>query len=374
MACRRSLLLAGCMASLAAAATIPAPLPLVIWHGLGDNYENPGLQSVADLYKSIYPGAVTHIIALGEDAGADRKASYFGSLHEDMAAVCSQLSANPDLITAAAPHGVHALGFSQGGLFMRGFIETCNVPAVHTLVTFGSPHNGISEFVHCKPTDWVCRAAFGFLGANKWSEWVQSNIVPAQYYRHPSEEQMQKYLESSGFLADVNNEREVKNGNYSSNLAGMEGGLVLYKFDEDQVIIPKESVWFADVKEDGEVRWLTDRKMYTEDWLGLKRLDKAGKLKFLKTGGQHMHITDDLLKEVYTKYLWQPEGVKAVEVDVREFKDSLASLAAPYAQGIGSADVGEGRNTDTEGSGIVAQPGPAVFQAQHIKGPVWRQQ
>ncbi|KAF3903090.1 Dolichyldiphosphatase [Orbilia brochopaga] len=361
MAPRTSLLLAGCLASLAAA-TVPAPLPLIIWHGLGDNYENPGLQSVAELYKSIYPGAVTHIISLGDDGGADRKASYFGSLHEQMSTVCSQLSENLELIAAAAPHGVHALGFSQGGLFMRGYVETCNVPAVHTLVTFGSPHNGISEFVHCKPTDWVCRAAFGFLDANKWSEWVQSNIVPAQYYRHPS--QMDKYLESSGFLADVNNERAVKNANYSTNLAAMEGGLVMYKFDEDQVIIPKESVWFADVKEDGEVRWLTDRKLYTEDWLGLKQLDKAGKLKFLKTGGQHMHITDDLLKEVYTKYLWQPKGVKPVEVDLRDVKDSLASLAAPY-------DVSES-DTDAKGEGIIAQPGPVVFQAQHIKGPVWR--
>lgn len=366
-----SLLLAAWIASLAAA-TGPAPLPLVIWHGLGDNFENPGLQSVVELYKSVYPGAVTHIIALGEDGGADRKASYFGSLHDEMSNVCAQLTANADLVAAAAPHGMHALGFSQGGVFMRGYVETCNTPTVHTLVTFGSPHNGISEFVHCKPTDWVCRTAFGFLNANKWSEWVQSNIVPAQYYRHPAKEQMEKYLEFSGFLADVNNERELKNGNYSENLAGMEGGLVMYRFDEDQVIIPKESVWFADVDEDGEVKWLTDRKMYKEDWLGLKKLDKGGKLKFLKTGGQHMHITDDLLKEVYTKHLWQPAGVTPVDVDVSEFSDKLATLAAPYTQGIGVEGTEYEGGANSKGGGIVAQPGPAVFQAQHLKGPVWR--
>ncbi|KAK6343457.1 hypothetical protein TWF730_011046 [Orbilia blumenaviensis] len=320
------MLLSGILASLAGAAS---PLPLVIWHGLGDTFDNPGLQSVADLYTSIYPGAATHIIHLANDGGGDRKASYFGSLHNQIAEVCEQLAANPNLTSTAAPFGFHALGFSQGGLFMRGYVEACSSPKVHTLVTFGSPHNGISEFVKCKPTDWVCRTAFGWLNANKWSDWVQSNIVPAQYYRHPSPEEMERYLESSGFLADINNERETKNGEYKSNLGNLEGGLVLYKFDEDQVIIPKESVWFAEVVEDGEITWLTDRTLYKEDWIGLKRLDALGKLKFLKTGGQHMHITDELLKEVYTKYLWQPEGVVPREVDGSKFNKGLKALANP---------------------------------------------
>ncbi|RVD89752.1 uncharacterized protein DFL_000745 [Arthrobotrys flagrans] len=275
-------LLGGTLASLAGAAS---PLPLVIWHGLGDTFDNPGLQSVADLYTSIYPGASTHIIHLADDGGGDRKASYFGSLHGQMELVCDQLSSNPNLTSPLAPHGFHALGFSQGGLFMRGYVEACNLPRVHTLVTFGSPHNGISEFVKCKTTDWLCRTAFGWLNANKWSDWVQSNIVPAQYYRHPSSEEM--------------------------------------------VIIPKESVWFAEVVEDGEVTWLTERELYQEDWIGLKRLDEAGKLKFLKTGGPHMHITDELLAEVYTKYLWQPEGVVAREVDGRAFNERLMTLAEP---------------------------------------------
>ncbi|EPS36626.1 hypothetical protein H072_9845 [Dactylellina haptotyla CBS 200.50] len=346
-----SLLLASALASVTAAT---APVPLVIWHGLGDTFDNPGLQSVADLYKSIYPGAVTHIIHLADDGGGDRKASYFGSLPNEIANVCEQLSADTNLTSAAAAHGVHALGFSQGGLFMRGYVEACNTPKVHTLVTFGSPHNGISEFVKCKPTDWVCRTAFSFLNANKWSDWVQKNIVPAQYYRHPSPEEMEKYLEFSGFLADINNERADKNTSYKSNLGDLEGGLVLYKFDEDEVIIPKESVWFAEVLEDGKVTWLTDREMYHEDWVGLKKLNEAGKLKFLKTGGGHMHITDELLTEVYTKYLWQPEGVVPKKVNSARISEALGSLAVPY-QGLEST--GDQR--------------PIMVQNPRA-GPIWR--
>ncbi|KAF3904798.1 Dolichyldiphosphatase [Dactylellina cionopaga] len=351
------LLLAGAFASLTAAT---APLPLVIWHGLGDTFDNPGLQSVADLYTSIYPGAATHIISLGEDGGADRKASYFGSLPGELSGVCDQLASNPNLTSTAAPHGIHALGFSQGGLFMRGYVEACNSPKVHTLATFGSPHNGISEFVKCKITDWVCRAAFGFLNANKWSEWVQSNIVPAQYYRHPTPEELEKYLEHSGFLADINNERELKNAAYKDNLGGMEGGLVLYQFDEDETIHPKESVWLAEVTEEGEVTWLTDREMYKQDWLGLKKLNEAGKMKFLKTPGPHMHITDDLLKEVFTKYLWQPEGVVPKNVDSEIFRESLSTLAEPY-------------KGDMEGEEEDIANQPPVLRVQNMKaGPVWR--
>ncbi|KAF3937434.1 Dolichyldiphosphatase [Dactylella cylindrospora] len=344
-----TLLLASTFASFAAAAQ---PLPLVIWHGLGDTYDNPGLQSVADLYTSIYPGAATHIISLAEDSGADRKASYFGALPVELTDVCTQLSTNLNLTHQSAPYGIHAIGFSQGGLFMRGYVELCNHlgAPVHTLVTFGSPHNGISEFVKCKPTDWVCRTAFGFLNANKWSEWVQTNVVPAQYYRNPAPEEMEKYISASGFLADINNERTEKNSTYIGNLAQLKGGLLMYKFDEDEVIIPSESVWFADVKEDGAVEWLNERKLYTEEWLGLKKLDQEGKIKFLKTAGPHMHITDDLLKEVYTKYLWQPEGVVPVDIDTSEFKETLSTLSLPY------------KHDDS-----------VPFQVQGPKGPVWRQ-
>ena len=191
--------------------------------------------------------------------------------------------------------GFHGVGFSQGGLFLRAYIERCNSPPVHTLVTFGSPHNGIATFGKCEPSDWLCRSALGLLRFGTWTDYVQSKIVPAQYFRNPKT--LDKYIESSGFLADINNERPNENmGLHKDNLGSLEGGLVLYLFENDTTVIPMESSWFAEVEIDDDkdgsaarnITWLRDRKMYNDDWLGLRKLDEGGKIKFLKTPGRHV--------------------------------------------------------------------------------------
>ncbi|TVY60854.1 Palmitoyl-protein thioesterase, partial [Lachnellula suecica] len=249
------------------------PLPLVIWHGLGDNYAAEGLTSIAALAEEIHPGTLTYIIRLDEDPSADRSATFFGNLTLQLDKVCADLAAHPILSTAPA---IDALGFSQGGQFLRGYIERCNFPPVRSLVTFGSQHNGISEFQACGPTDWLCKGARGLLRSNTWSDFVQSRLVPAQYFRDP--EQLDSYLESSNFLADINNERELKNQTYKENLGTLER-FVMYLFEEDETVVPRETGWFAEVN-GTEVTLLRDRDIYKEDWIGLKVLDERGVLKF----------------------------------------------------------------------------------------------
>jgi palmitoyl-protein thioesterase len=47
------------------------PLPLVIWHGLGDNYAADGLTSVAQLAEEVNPGTFTYIIRIDDDSSAE---------------------------------------------------------------------------------------------------------------------------------------------------------------------------------------------------------------------------------------------------------------------------------------------------------------
>ena len=292
------------------------PLPLIIWHGLGDSFSNEGLTSVAALAEETNPGTFTYIIRLAEDGNGDSRATFFGNLTEQIDKVCADLAAHNILSTAPA---VDALGFSQGGAFLRGYIERCNFPPVRSLVTFGSPHNGISEFQSCGATDWLCKGAQGLLRANTWSAYVQSHLVPAQYFRDPA--QYDSYLESSNFLADVNNERELKNQTYKANLEKLER-FVMYMFEDDTTVVPKESSWFAEVDETGTVQNLTDRVLYKEDWLGLKALDKKGALQFKTTEGGHMSLSDTLLKDVFKGY-YGPIG-RTFESAVKEdFQEEL---------------------------------------------------
>ncbi|CZR66747.1 related to palmitoyl-(protein) hydrolase [Phialocephala subalpina] len=268
------------------------PLPLVIWHGLGDNFAAEGLAEVAALAEETNPGTLVYIIRMGDDASADRSATFFGNLTLQMEKACADIVAHPILSTAPA---IDALGFSQGGQFLRGYIERCNNPPVRSLVTFGSQHNGISEFQECGATDWLCKGAQGLLRSSTWSSFVQSRLVPAQYFRDPN--QYDQYLEHSNFLADINNERVLKNKTYKENLAKLKK-FVMYVFEDDTTVIPKESGWFSEVN-GTDVTLLRDRQLYKENWLGLKDLDKKGALEFKTTPGGHMSLSEDVLKEVF---------------------------------------------------------------------------
>lgn len=273
------------------------PLPLVIWHGLGDTYDADGLKSVADLAEKTNPGTFVYNVRVSNSSSLDRRATFFGNVTEQLEAVCTDLALHPIIGKASA---INALGFSQGGQFLRGYVERCNRPPVQNLVTFGSQHNGIDKFQGCSATDWICKGAEALLTGNTWSSFAQGGLVPAQYFRDA--EDLDSYLNHSNFLADINNERAVKNKTYKENIAALEK-LVMFVFRDDVTVHPKESGWFAEVNATTEVVTdLRERAIYKEDWLGLKTLDEKGGLVFLETPGPHMQLTDKVLVKVFEQY------------------------------------------------------------------------
>ena len=305
-------------ASSVSAASVPArsapaksspsltPLPLVIWHGLGDDFTRDGLQELADLAESTVPGTYVRLVRLGDTAGSDRQATFLGNVTEQLDDVCTQLASDPILSSAPA---INALGLSQGGLFLRAYVQRCNAPPIQNLVTFGSPHNGIAEFFDCSHSSpssaWACRSSLGLLRFGRWSDFVQSRLVPAQYYRDPNE--LDVYRDRSNFLADINHERTMGDNSKKkkmdkSNLASL-NRLVMYMFEDDEAVIPKESAWFAEVNSStGQVTPLSERPIYTEDWIGLKGLGEAGRLVFRTAPGAHMQLSDSLLADTFTEF------------------------------------------------------------------------
>lgn len=280
-----------------ASASDDTPLPLVIWHGLGDSFAGEGVREVAALAEAVHPGTFVHTVALGQDAAADRYATWYGNLTEQVQAVCDALAAHPVLSTAPA---VDALGFSQGGQFLRAYVERCNSPPVRSLVTFGSQHNGIVEFRACAASDWLCRGAMLLLRYSTWSSLVQGRLVPAQYFRDPAD--LQPYLERSNFLADINNERAParRNDTYRRNLARL-ANFVLYMFDADTTVVPRETSWFAEVN-GSDVVPLRKRQLYRDDWLGLRQLDSKGRLFFRSLPGDHMDIPLQTLNDTMVDF------------------------------------------------------------------------
>lgn len=283
--------------------TALAATPVVIWHGLGDRYDSPGMQSIAERLDASYPGIYVHAIALDEDGGKDQQKSLIGNVRDQVQSVCDELAAIPELSA-----GFNAIGFSQGGLFLRSYVELCpsynsSAPQMKRLITFGSPHNGIADLPLCGPRDYLCKSRNGLFKSQVWSNASQTSVVVAQYFRDPA--RLDQYLDKSGFLADINNEREHKNSAYS--LSSLDK-FVMIMFSEDTTVVPRESAWFQEVdRSSGEVTDLEDRAIYKEDWIGLKKLGKRGALEFVTVAGQHMEISDKYIDLVAEKYLGDDE-------------------------------------------------------------------
>lgn len=278
-------------------------IPIVLWHGLGDEYNSVPMQRVIDIIQETLPEVYTHSVWLDKDGGKDQKKSFFGNASEEVEFVCQQLANITEL-----QNGFNAIGFSQGGLFLRAYVERCNNPPIKTLVTFGSPHNGIADLPPCRSNDLLCKARNDLLKTQIWTNYAQSNVISAQYYRDP--EELDQYLKYSAFLAAINNEViESQNHSYATRLATLER-LVLVLFSEDVTVVPKESAWFQEVnRTTGEVTPLEKRTLYLDDWIGLKKLGDNDMIEYLIINGVHMQISDQELRNILQTYMsaQQPE-------------------------------------------------------------------
>lgn len=155
----------------------------------------------------------------------------------------------------------------------------------------GGQHQGVYGLPNCPgPNVTLCEMARQLLDYGAYIPWIQSFQVQAEYWHDPLNEPL--YLANSVFLADINNARPAKNATYKANLLSLKN-FVLVKFLQDTVVQPLESEWFGFYApgQDVQVLPLRSTPLYTEDWLGLKKLDQSGRLHFLGTPGEHLQFT-----------------------------------------------------------------------------------
>ncbi|KAG0301845.1 hypothetical protein BGZ98_008003 [Dissophora globulifera] len=285
----------GCLSSFSAAApasssvsSMGAPRPVVFYHGMGDSAHSAGMLELFDSIQEIAPEIFIHSVYLADSEADDQRAGFFGNIE----AVCQQLSSIPEL-----ENGFNAVGFSQGGQFLRAYVQRCNDPPVHNLVTVGSQHGGVADIPGCVQSDASCRLMRSIARSGVYSGYVRDHIVQAQYYKDPKN--LQKYLERNIFLPDINNELDTKNSTYKQNLVSI-NKLVMFMFLEDITVKPKETAWFGFKDEFDNVIDLEDQDQYKEDWLGLRTMDEAGKLIFDIMEGEHMQFSLEDFNEMIT--------------------------------------------------------------------------
>ncbi|OWA54121.1 Palmitoyl-protein thioesterase 1 [Hypsibius exemplaris] len=273
------------------------PTPIVMWHGMGDSCCARGIGRLQQILQSNIAGVYVHSIEIGANEQEDFANSYFMSVNKQVEQVCRNISSNPLL-----QNGYHAIGFSQGGQFLRAVAQRCPM-GMRNLVTLGGQHQGVFGLPRCPPGSAViCTYIRQLLDKGAMTDFVQERLVQAQYWHDSLKEE--EYRSKSLFLADINNE-VTKNATYKENLQKLEN-FVMVKFLKDSMVYPDESEWFGYYcpGQATEICSLRNSTLYQEDWLGLKAMDQAGKLKFIPAAGDHLQFTTEwFLKTIVGPYL-----------------------------------------------------------------------
>jgi len=130
---------------------------------------------------------------------------------------------------------------------------------------------------------------------------IQHALTFATYWKDPYA--LPRYLEMNLFLADINNERATKNDQYKRNIVSLNHWLMEWS-TTDKIVIPNSSGKFESFAEgqDKTVVPLLESKQYTEDWIGIKTLDQAGKLTIAQTDCIHTDFPHEPCKHWYVQF------------------------------------------------------------------------
>uniref|UniRef100_A0A452S511 Palmitoyl-protein thioesterase 1 n=1 Tax=Ursus americanus TaxID=9643 RepID=A0A452S511_URSAM len=293
-----------------------APLPLVIWHGMGDptlgsllcwepasssptppacvpslagdSCCNPlSMGAIKKMVEKKIPGIYVLSLEIGKTLMEDVENSFFLNVNSQVTTVCEILAKDPKL-----QQGYNAMGFSQGGQFLRAVAQRCPSPPMINLISVGGQHQGVYGLPRCPgESSHICDLIRKTLNAGAYNKAIQERLVQAEYWHDPIKEDM--YRNHSIFLADINQERGV-NESYKKNLMALKK-FVMVKFLNDSIVDPVDSEWFGFYRsgQAKETIPLQETTLYTQDRLGLKEMDNAGQLVFLAVEGDHLQLSQE---------------------------------------------------------------------------------
>lgn len=283
--------------------SVPSAPRIVMWHGMGDTCCSPmSLGKIDSLLKQQIPGVYVHSLKLGKSVSDDLESGYFANVNEEVATACRLISSDPEL-----RGGYHAIGFSQGGQFLRAVAQRCPEPRMKNLITLGAQHQGVNALPRCSGSNQtLCALMRKIMNFGAYTSFVQRHSVQAQYWHDPLD--LHSYREKSIFLADINNEREPRNQSYVDNLNRLQN-LVMVQFAGDTIVTPRESETFGFYApgQIAQILPMNETDLYREDRIGLKRMDESGRVAVYVVPGNHLQLDLEWFTHVLiAKYLKNP--------------------------------------------------------------------
>lgn len=259
---------------------VQSPLPVAVFHGIGDACDFPGTTDFVDYLKEKLHTDVKCI-----EQGNGFFTSWFTKFFKQTEMACDSIKNDPIF-----QEDFSVLGISQGSLIARYIIQKCDMKGkVKNFVSIAGPHMGIAGIprLNC---GWFCEKINFLAGKLMYTDAFQNHLGPAGYYKDKFN--LEVYKEYSSFLADLNNEKEVKNTEYKRRFSEL-NRVVLIMNESDTVINPPSTAWFEFYEPSkNSVIPLKESEFYKEDYIGLKELDSLGKVRFVKLNGDHIHFSD----------------------------------------------------------------------------------
>lgn len=270
--------------------------PVVILHGVGAKAAD--MQLVISWIQADYPG----IYAVSVEIGNGPSDSWFMPINQQVDEFAQTIKNDSNL-----KNGFNLIGYSQGGLITRAYVERYNDPPVYNLISWVGPQDGVFGVPEvnaicpdnlCPFFDWLFDL---LLHGGSPSEFLQTHYSFAAYWKNPHD--ISGYLANNVFLADINNEKDTKNITYKKNMLSLNTYLLTYA-TLDSIVIPRVSPWFEFYAPNQEVNIVpfNQSQTYTEDWIGLQTLNKAGKLLFGIAPCSHQNVPTEACKPFYTQY------------------------------------------------------------------------
>lgn len=254
-------------------------LPVAVFHGIGDACDFPG---TTDFVEYLKEKLNTEVVCFEQGNGFFT--SWFKKFHSQAEMACESVKKHPSF-----QGDFSILGISQGNLLARYVIQKCDMKGtVKNFVSIDGPHMGIGGIPRLT-CGWLCDKINNAAGRLVYTAAFQEHLAPAGYYKDRN--QLEVYRNYSTFLADLNNEKDHNEG-YKTRFSSLEK-VVLIMNEKDTVVTPPSSAWFEFY--DGatnKVLPLKESKFYKEDYIGLRALDEAGKIKFVKLSGDHINFSD----------------------------------------------------------------------------------
>ncbi|GMP62082.1 hypothetical protein CsSME_00024316 [Camellia sinensis var. sinensis] len=213
--------------------TTTCSLPFVVFHGIADKCSATGVKRFVKLLTN-WTGSQGYCVEIGNGVWD----SWFMPLLEQTTIACEKVKKISEL-----SEGYNIVGLSQGNMVGRGVVEFCEGgPPVKNFISLAGPHAGIASVPFCG-SGWLCILVDYLIKLAVYSAYVQKHLAPASYIKIPTD--IKGYLEGCRFLPKLNNERvNHRNSTYKERFSSLQN-LVLIMFEQDAVLVPKETSLFG---------------------------------------------------------------------------------------------------------------------------------